>query len=226
MDKVTVIQDDILRYKKNKFAANFALLGLVFCCLYFTLLYTISAVKDIFNVWMGFSVIFNLLVLLIGFYASEGIKAYNKKFSIVLFVLAAVQLIRIIYYPAMGMANDWIHGNYYFGVQMSNAANGTLMIIYLVCSAACFIVSGVQGFIVARKLEVFQKKLDNGEISVEQTLAEMDEEERAAAVVSAEAANETSATEEPATEVAAEAESAPAEGDEPTQSPTEEDNNG
>jgi len=221
MDKVTVIQDDILRYKKNKFAANFALLGLVFCCLYFTLLYTISAVKDIFNVWMGFSVIFNLLVLLIGFYASEGIKAYNKKFSIVLFVLAAVQLIRIIYYPAMGMANDWIHGNYYFGILMTNAANGTLMIIYLVCSAACFIVSGVQGFIVARKLEVFQKKLDNGEVSVEQTLAEMDEEERAAAVVSAEAANETSATEEVAV-----AESAPAEGDEPTQSPTEEDNNG
>lgn len=209
MDKVSIIKDDILRYKKNKFAANFALLGLVFCCLYFTLLYTIGAVTKIFNVWMGFSVIINLLVLLGGFYASEGVKAYNKKFSIVLFVLAAVQLIRIIYYPAMGMANKWINSNYYFGALMTDASNGVLMIIYLVCSAACFIVSGVQGYIVAARLEAFQKKIDDGEVSVERTLAEIDEEERAAAEIAV-------TTEE----------AAPAEEIGSAQASAEEDNNG
>ena len=35
----------------------------------------------------------------------------------------------------------------------------------------------MQGFIVARRLEIFQKKLDNGEISVEETLAELDRED-------------------------------------------------
>ena len=33
--KHSVLQDDILRYKKNKFAGNFALLALVFNCFIF-----------------------------------------------------------------------------------------------------------------------------------------------------------------------------------------------
>ena len=181
MEKNPVLQDDILRYKKNKFASGFALLALVFNCLYFALLYSILS-TDLYKLQLGFSVIINLLVLLIGFYASEGIKGYNKKFSIVLIVLAAVQLLRIIYYPGIGAAKNWLRdSNIYFGVIMNNSTNATMMIIYLVASAACFIVSAVQGFIVARRLEVFQKKLDNGEVSVEETLKEINEKEAEAA---------------------------------------------
>lgn len=172
--KNPVLQDDILRYKKNKFASSFALLALVFNCLYFTLLYAVCQTA-LYKVPLGFSVIINLLVLLCGFYSSEGIKGYNKKFSIVLLVLAAVQLLRIIYYPSIGAARGWLaNDNHYFGITMNNAANATLMIIYLVGSAACFAVSAVQGYIVARRLEVFQKKIDNGEVSVEETIKELD----------------------------------------------------
>ena len=177
MDKNLIIQDDILRYKKNKFASMFAILALVFNCLYFTLLYAVCETA-LYKVPLGFSVIVNLLVLLAGFYASEGIKGYNKKFSIVLIVLAAVQVLRIIYYPIIGAAKGWLsNDNHYFGISMNNAANSVLMVIYLAGSAACFIVSAVQGFIVARRLEVFQKKLDSGEISVEATIAEIEVEE-------------------------------------------------
>ncbi|MDE7163126.1 MAG: hypothetical protein K2O44_03500 [Clostridia bacterium] len=177
MDKNLIIQDDILRYKKNKFASMFAILALVFNCLYFTLLYAVCETA-LYKVPLGFSVIVNLLVLLAGFYASEGIKGYNKKFSIVLIVLAAVQVLRIIYYPIIGAAKNWLaNDNHYFGISMNNAANSVLMVIYLAGSAACFIVSAVQGFIVARRLEVFQKKLDSGEISVEATIAEIEVEE-------------------------------------------------
>ena len=177
MDNRSILQDDILRYKKNKFASSFAILALVFNCLYFTILYAVCS-TDLYKVALGFSVIVNLLVLLTGFYASEGIKGYNKKFAIVLIVLAAVQIIRIIYYPIVGAAKGWIaDDNHYFGITMNKAANSTLMVIYLAGSAACFIVSAVQGFIVARRLEVFQKKLDDGEISVEATLAEIEAEE-------------------------------------------------
>lgn len=214
MDKTAIIQDDILRYKKNKFASSFALLALVFNCLYFTLLYAISAVKSMFDVWMGFSVIVNLLVLLMGFFASEGIKGYNKKFSIVLLVLAALQLLRIVYYPIIGMSREWLVGNYYFGITMTNAANGTLMIIYLVASAAFFIVSAVQGYIVAMKLESFQKKLDSGEISIDDTLAEIEAEENDALTeTNTVSVNETVAQEVPAEEEA-------------IKSSSEEDNNG
>lgn len=180
MDNRSVLQDDILRYKKNRFASSFALLALVFDCLYFTLLYAVCSTA-LYKVPLGFSVIINLLVLLAGFYASEGIKGYNKKFSIVLIVLAAIQVIRIIYYPVIGAAKGWLaNDNHYFGISMNNAANATLMIIYLVGSAACFIVSAVHGYIVARRLEVFQKQLDNGEVSVEASLAEIEAEEEEA----------------------------------------------
>ncbi|MDE7257228.1 MAG: hypothetical protein K2N50_04650 [Clostridia bacterium] len=198
MEKNPVLQDDILRYKKNKFASGFALLALVFNCLYFALLYSILS-TDLYKLQLGFSVIINLLVLLVGFYASEGIKGYNKKFSIVLLVLAAVQLIRIVYYPSIGAAKNWLSdSNYYFGAKMNNAANATVMIIYLVGSAACFIVSAVQGFIVARRLEVFQKKLDNGEVSVEAALKEIEEKEVSASVqnINADSNNEPSEVKE------------------------------
>ncbi|MGN0817428.1 MAG: hypothetical protein ACI4L9_00525 [Candidatus Coproplasma sp.] len=180
MNGKSIVQDDILRYKKNKFASSFALLGLVFNCLYFMLFYSVST-TPLYKILLGGSVILNLLVLLGGFYASEGIKGYNKKFSYVLFVLAAIQIARIFIYPTIGMANDWLTGNYYFAIPMNSISNGVIFIVYLAASAACFIVSGVQGFIVANRLEVFQAKIDNGEVSVEAALKELDEEETAVA---------------------------------------------
>lgn len=187
MDNNSIIRDDILRYKKNKFASSFALLALVFNCLYFSVIYAISAVQSMFDVWMGISVIVNLLVLLMGFYASEGVKGYNKNFAYVLFALAVLQLVRIIYYPSIGMAKEWLVGNFFFGITMTNASNGVLMIVFLVASAACFIVSAVHGFIVARKLESFQKKLDNGEVSIENALAEVEAAESGVAIVDGDA---------------------------------------
>ncbi len=93
-------------------------------------------------------------------------------------MLAVIQIIRVFYYPVVGATKGWLnYDNLYFGIKMTAASNTTLMIVYLVASAACFTVAAVQGFIVARRLEIFQKKLDNGEISVEETLAELDRED-------------------------------------------------
>ena len=64
-----IISSDISRYKKNKLAANLALLGLVFNCLYFMLLYGYKiarvgdGVTDFATIKMGFSVIMTLVVL-------------------------------------------------------------------------------------------------------------------------------------------------------------------
>lgn len=171
-----IIKDDILRYKKNKFASNFALLALVFNCLYFMLLYSVNKV-DYYKILLGFSVIVNLFVLLAGFFCSEGIKAYNKKFAFALFVLAAVQIARIFIYPLMGMRDNWLRDNAYFGVIMTSPVQGTILIIFLAASAGCFIASGVQGLIAALRLKSFQKKIDAGEISVEETLKQLDEED-------------------------------------------------
>ena len=179
--KNAILQDDILRYKKNKFASSFALLALVFNCLYFTVLYAICHNNELYKPSLGFSVIANLLVLLIGFYASEGIKGYDKRFFAVLLVLGAVQALRIIYYPVVGLASGWLADqNHYFGVVMSGWSNALFMIIYLAASSACFFVSAIQGYIVAKKLENFQKKIDNGTVCIEETLKELDRADEAA----------------------------------------------
>lgn len=185
MEKKTVNQqivaDDILRYKRNKFAQMLAILGLVFNCLYFCILYAIPDQK-MWKISLGFSVVLTLIVLLVIFLSSEGVKGYNKKFSIVLLVVAAFQILKIFYYPLKGLNADTLKGIGYFGYYpTSSGFYFAMMLIWLVASAACLIAAAIIGWIYAVRLEKFQKKLDDGEISIEATLAQMDEEDAQAA---------------------------------------------
>jgi HAMP domain-containing protein len=181
-----IIANDILRYKKNKLASGFALLGLAFNCLYFMLLYAMP--RDEFTtISIGFSIILTLAVLLSIFLASEGVKGYNKKYSYVLGVVAVFQILRIFFYPLKAIQNDLfvasdtLHTIGYFGyypsAEASTAFFSTLMIVYLVLSAACLIFAAVWGYIVAIRLEKFQKQLDNGDINIMTTISELDAED-------------------------------------------------
>ena len=181
MEKKTVNQqivaDDILRYKRNKLAQVLAILGLVFNCLYFCILYAITDV-NMRKITLGISVLLTLVLMLVIFLSSEGVKGYNKKFSIVLLVVAVFQILRIFYYPLKGLKNDTLVGIGYFGYYpTSSGFYFAMMLIWLVASAACLIAAAVLGWIYAVRLEKFQKKLNNGEISVEAVLAQMDEED-------------------------------------------------
>lgn len=181
-----IVADDILRYKKNKLAGGLALLGLVFNCLYFMILYAFPR-EEFYTFEIGFSVIFTLIVLLAVFLSSEGVKGYNKTYSIVLLVIAAFQILRIFGYPLDGKLNDYLYATGdksigYFGYYpQSSDFFFTMMVIYLVLSAACLIASAVWGWIVAVRLEKFQKKLDAGEINIDATLKAMDVEDEAKA---------------------------------------------
>ncbi len=172
-----IVQDDILRYKRNKLAQLFAILGIVFNCLYFCLLYAIPD-ASMRKITLGVSVVLTLVLLLLVFLSSEGVKGYNKKFSIVLLVIAVFQILRIFYYPLKGLQADSLKGIGYFGIYPTNSwPFFIVMVIWLCASAACIIASAVLGWIYASRLEKFQKKLDSGEISVEQTLKDMDAED-------------------------------------------------
>lgn len=194
-----IISSDISRYKKNKLAANLALLGLVFNCLYFMLLYGYKiarvgdGVTDFATIRMGFSVIMTLVVLLAAFLASEGVKGYDKRYAIVLIALAAWQIFRIFGYPLYGYKNQLLTVNYLWldirydeagnalNTAAVNSAEFAILIIYLCASAACFIASAVIGWVRAVQLESFKKQLEAGEVSVETTLKAMDAEDEAAA---------------------------------------------
>ena len=188
-----ILHNDIRRYKNNKFASSMALLAIVFNCLYFCLLYSFR--DKFFGTWrLGVSVILTLVVLLVSFLSSEGIKNYNKKFAIPLLILAAVQIIRIFGLPLEALkfditsAANWSESTpyagvlemRYFGIDLSSAASYTIMVIWLAASAACLITSAVVGYINSVKLETFNKKIESGEVVIENTLAEMDKEDNAA----------------------------------------------
>lgn len=181
-----IIESDVLRYKKNKLASTLALLGLVFNCLYFMILYSFP--NDAFYTFeIGVSVILTLVVLLAIFLSSEGVKGYNKKYSIVLLVIAAFQILRIFGYPLDGLKNDYLYSigdksiGYFGYYPTSSTFFFTMMTIYLVLSAACLLASAVWGWIVAVRLEKFQKSLDEKKVSVELALKALDEEDLAAA---------------------------------------------
>lgn len=203
MNKLTpnqqIIADDILRYKKNSLPSGLALLGLVFNCLYFMLLYgikvsTISEVVDgrpvqiatrFADMTMGFSVVITLFMLLIAFLSSEGIKGYNKKYCIVLLVLAAFQILRIFGYPVYGLKNDMLKVNYFFLNPTESTTEFVILVVYLCASAACFIASAVIGYFRCKRLETYEAGIANGTINVEATLKELDAEESKAANVPA-----------------------------------------
>lgn len=179
-----IIADDILRYKKNKLAGTLAILGLVFNCLYFMVLYAFPK-AEFYTFEIGVSVVLTLVSLLAIFLSSEGVKGYNKTYSIVLLVVAAVQILRIFGYPLNGLKKDYLYATGdktlgYFGYfPTSSAFFGTIMIVYLALSAACLIGAAVWGWIVAVRLENFQKRINNGEVDIDKVIKEMDAEDEA-----------------------------------------------
>lgn len=174
-----IIQTDVMRYKRNKTAANFALLSLVFECLYFMVFYSVNVTA--FNtITIGISVVVNLCFLLVTMLAEEGIKAYNWKYSITLLALAVVQIIRIFYYPIKVLNTTTTDGDiytYFFWHTMQKGEFSAVMIIFLVLSAACLVASAIFGYTRARKLEKFNKAIDEGSVSVEAALKDLDEKD-------------------------------------------------
>ena len=192
-----IIHNDLRRYKSNKSASSLALLAIVFNCLYFCLLYSFR--DKYFGTWrLGVSVILTLVVLLVTFLSSEGIKSYNKEFAIPLLILAAVQIVRIFGLPLEALRYDvsnnvasQITGGVlnmrYFGIDLSPTVAYLILVVWLAASAACLIASAVIGYINSVKLDKFNKKIDSGEVVVEKTLAEMDKEDAVIAEIKTEA---------------------------------------
>ena len=182
-----IISSDIMRYKTNKLPASLALLGIVFSCLYFCLLYGFK--ESFFSQWkIGISVMLTLVFLLVTFLASEGIKSYKKNYSIVLLVLAVVQVIRMFGLPLealrydAGLAATDKHALTirYFFVDLPSGVSYTILIVWLAASAACLVAAAVIGYINCVRLESFQKKVSSGEVVIEDVMAQMDEEDAAA----------------------------------------------
>lgn len=177
-----IIENDIMRYKTNSKASNFALLSLVFEFLYFLTVYG-QQVGDIegsfaekmlgstyvYTFMMGISVILNLAILLGVFLASQELKNFHKSFSFLVWIAAIVQIVRIFIYPMMTYNNTLTTGGRVFELY-----SYVFMIVWLVLSAICLAASGVFGFIGATKREKFNKQVEAGEVDLEAAYREED----------------------------------------------------
>ncbi len=176
-----LIENDIMRYKKNKWAQMLALLGIVFNCLYFTLLYAQRG-NTYKTVEIGVSVVLTLVILLTVFLSSENVKNYRKKYSIVLLVIAAIQILRIFGYPLDGLNNHTLTAGYFgfYPTPEQSWVEFVILTVYLCASAGCLIGSAVIGWIRALQYENYLKKIESGEIDVMATIRKMDAEDEAA----------------------------------------------
>ena len=65
---------DRMRYIKNKFSANMALLAILFDVFYFVSIYKTDVGSYYYTIMIGASIIYNLVFLLAAFLSSEGVK--------------------------------------------------------------------------------------------------------------------------------------------------------
>lgn len=189
-----VIKDDIQRYKKNKLASLLALLGIVFACVYFIILYGEVKNGNFYYKWpIAIDVVYNLFFLLFVFLFSEQVKNYNRKMFWAQIAFGVMQFVRIFWLPLAGItetayikiADITLLGDFEAVISGGTFAG---LLIGLAGSGVCVIASAVIGFIRSKSLENFNKKLESGEVSIEATLKELDE------------ADDKKASEMPATE--------------------------
>ncbi|MBD5585597.1 MAG: hypothetical protein HDQ88_10980 [Clostridia bacterium] len=171
--KNPLIQNDIMRYKKNKLGANLMLLGLALGCLYFLVLYA-QCTKQFNNYhwykWsIAFDVIYNLFFMLFVFLFSEQVKSYNSKLFPMQVIVGALQVARIFWLPLSGLTTNIAEGQ-----PVLAWGSFLAMTIFLAASGACIIAGAVIGLIRAKNVESFTKKVESGEIDIDEELKKED----------------------------------------------------
>lgn len=154
-----LIQKDRMRYVKNTFCSGLCYLAILFDVFYFVLLYRQDVTTYYYNIQIGASVVYNLAFLLAVFLASEGVKNYGKKYSIILCLAGVMQIVRIFVIPMHARkALAFVNG---VDIPVMSGITFTKTVVYLCISAACLIFAAVLNVIRCNTLEAYTKSLEN-----------------------------------------------------------------
>ena len=158
MNEDRFIQRDRMRFIRNSTSANLCYLGILFNVFYFVNLYQSDVGTYYYQIFIGASIVYNLLFLLIVFLASEAVKNYAQSYSYLLAVIGAMQVVRIFYIPmkahaAMTAVN---------GVDVPVMGDGQFYLLsaFLLISAACLLVSAAVNFKKCQELAEHMKTLE------------------------------------------------------------------
>ncbi len=152
------IQADRMRFTKNTFSSNLAYLAILFDVFYFVSIYRSDVGSYYYNILTGASIVYNLLFLLAVFLSSEGVKNYKESYSWLLAAIGILQFVRIFIIPARAHGAVAVIG----GVEVPVMGNGQYMrlIVFLVVSGVCLLVSAVVNYNKCRTLKAHMKTLD------------------------------------------------------------------
>ena len=158
MNEDRFIQRDRMRFIRNSFSANLCYLGILFNVFYFVNLYQSDVGNYYYQIFIGASIVYNLLFLLFVFLASESVKNYVKGYSYFLLAAGAMQFVRIFYIPmrahaAMTAVN---------GVDVPVMGNGqfNMLVVFLVISGGCLLASAAVNLYKCKELEEHMKTLE------------------------------------------------------------------
>lgn len=156
---ITDLKKDRMRYTKNTSSATQAYIAIIFNVLYFISIYSYNKYAGDFyyNKQIGFSVISNLLFLLIAFLSSEGVKNYKISYSVVFIPLGLFQLLRII-----GIPMNARKAEFSFEGSLTRVMNDKQFIftcICLCCSALACFATAYTGIKKAKTLKKYEKTL-------------------------------------------------------------------
>jgi hypothetical protein len=157
MAQIKDVATDRMRYTKNSISATLSYIAIVLNAIYFISIYSTDVGSYFYTYQIGISVIYNLLFMLFVFLASEGVKAYDYKFSAVLLIIGALQIVRIFGIPLNAFQTVVRIGTK--SVQVMEAGQFILCIVLLVSSAAVAITGGIIGIVKTKKLRSYEKSL-------------------------------------------------------------------
>lgn len=153
------IQADRMRFTKDKLSSNLVLIAIVFDAFYFVSLYQTDIGSYYYNWKIGASVVYNLLLMLAAFLASEGVKSRKTGYTGLLIFLGVMQVVRIFYLPTQA-AKDVVTVS---GVEYPAMERGQYIyvVVCLIISAVCCIAAAVNSSINNRRLAQHMATLEN-----------------------------------------------------------------
>ena len=149
---------DRMRYVKNTASSRLCYLAILLNVLYFVSIYKSDVGSWYYQILVGGSIVYNLLFMLMTFLASEGVKNYQKNYSVLLYVLGALQVCRIFILPSQ--AHDAVTKIGSTETAVMGDPQFIRCILYLAGSAACLILAGI---INARKAGALNRHLPEAE---------------------------------------------------------------
>ena len=158
-NKDAMIKKDRMRFIKNKMSSNLILLAIVANALYFVSIYRSDVGSYYYKIFIGASVVYNLIFMLVAFLSSEGVKNYKMSYSYAAIVLGILQIARIFYLPreAHETPNPVVGAE---GEMVMSGGQFTYVSVCLIVSAVLLVLAGIVGIIRTTTLNNYQAELN------------------------------------------------------------------